>query len=158
EVVSARGSEDEVHSEGRLIVGELGAASRRVDIAAIAARCSTVVGREEVYAVMERHGMEYGESFRAVEEVRGNGREALARIEMPSSVLGEAAAYVLLPSVVDAALQAVVGLDLGGGAGAWMPMAAKRVTIHDRVGERMYAHARGGGVGGNAVVDIDLVT
>ena len=73
-----------MHARGtlRLAKGESAPAALE-SLAAIQARCPDVHSGAELYAAMERRGLEYGPSFQGAEQVwRGDG-ESLALVHLP---------------------------------------------------------------------------
>nr|UQK84963.1 hypothetical protein [Archangium gephyra] len=158
------GSEEQLHSQGRLVLngadGQGARQARRVDLTGVKGRCDSVLAKEELYRGLRQQGLEYGATFQTIQELRFNGTEALASIQLPEDISGEAEQYVLHPSVMDAALQTSAGLGMGEG-GAWLPFAVEAVEVFQRTPARSHAYARrssGKGERGIARYDIDLVS
>ncbi len=67
-----------------------------------------------VYERLRALGMEYGPSFQGIEELWSDGRTAVARLALPAAA-DRAGPWEVNPALVDAAVQAAVGLALAGG-------------------------------------------
>ncbi|SEO31193.1 polyketide synthase dehydratase domain-containing protein, partial [Bradyrhizobium sp. OK095] len=108
-----------IHSQGRVVLGPIGRVAN-VDVGALQMRCSDrAFSAEQSYARFEMQGLNYGPSFRGIRDlsvgVDAVGRtQVLGRLEVPVCVAQTIDAYVLHPSLMDAALQASIGLSAGG--------------------------------------------
>ncbi|MFR9728369.1 SDR family NAD(P)-dependent oxidoreductase [Saccharopolyspora sp. MS10] len=142
-----------IHGRG---VVERGAAEppARLDLDGLLARTGRRVAHEEVYAHFERMGIGYGPSFRAVRELHVGADLAVARLRLPEEGR-DGGAWTLHPAVLDAAVQAALGLSLRGDgteAATALPFAVEEVRIHGPSPEagwavvRPSAHDRGGEV------------
>ncbi|MCB0196728.1 MAG: AMP-binding protein, partial [Anaerolineae bacterium] len=100
--ISSRG---EVHSQGKLVVGQAGAL-KPLDLGAIQARCHSMIESDDCYRRFEAQDLAYGPAFQVIEKLIYNEREALARLRLPTRL--ETAEYGLHPSMLDAALQATL--------------------------------------------------
>jgi len=74
-------------------------------VAVISERCAHEVTGEGCYEVLQRHGLEYGERFRRLEQLRVCAGEALGSVRNEDDLLGSG---LLHPAVVDACLHAIV--------------------------------------------------
>ncbi|MCB0208983.1 MAG: SDR family NAD(P)-dependent oxidoreductase, partial [Anaerolineae bacterium] len=109
-----------LHSRGQLVMGAA-EESQTIDLAAIRQRCLERVTGETCYRRFEEHGLVYGPSFQVIEDVVGNETEALARLRLPAEV--DTARYTLPPSLLDGALQSVMGLTGAQNLGLSLPFA-----------------------------------
>ncbi|MER7986302.1 SDR family NAD(P)-dependent oxidoreductase [Streptomyces noursei] len=84
----------------------------------------------DCYALLARTGMGYGPAFRAVQELHHGADTVLARLRLPEAA---DSSLTLNPAMLDAALQATVGLVLGehGDApeGTALPYAVREVRV-----------------------------
>jgi myxalamid-type polyketide synthase MxaE and MxaD len=64
------------------------------------------------YQLLEKHGVHYGPSFRAIQHLWSKGKESLAFLEIPPSIQSDLEAYQAHPAMLDACLQ-VVAATLG---------------------------------------------
>ena len=102
-------AEPVVHSRGTVAPTERDAAT--LDLAALRAACADeVLDAEWCYATYRALGLDYGRGHRGVESVALGAGQALARLRLPESVADTLGGFVLHPSLLDAALQATVGL------------------------------------------------
>ncbi|WP_096716360.1 SDR family NAD(P)-dependent oxidoreductase [Paraburkholderia acidicola] len=149
------------HSQG-LVSAVAPAACADLDLTQLRARMQhgTVEAATfyEAYAAM---GIAYGPAHRGfVQAAIGEG-ELLAELCLPAAVQVDAHAYVLHPSLLDAAFQATLGLYLLGSradsAQAMLPFALETLEIHRACGERVWAWIRSKGArGGVEKFDIEL--
>lgn len=107
-----------VHSQGVAVLQEAPAIPP-VDVRALRALCTEKpLTPAQCYGAFRAIGLEYGPAHRGLESVAvgvgGDGRRfALADVVLPESIASTAGDFVLHPSVMDAALQAPIGLMLG---------------------------------------------
>ncbi|RUL78905.1 non-ribosomal peptide synthetase [Dyella choica] len=74
------------------------------------------LGADQIYAALNRVGLSYGPAHRALVELFVGEERALARIAMPYVLRMAEGGYVLHPSLLDAALQAAIGMREGDGS------------------------------------------
>src|SRR6185436_558664 len=161
--------EDEVYGRGRVKVGRRDGdgADGKLDVAKIRAQCERPIEVERCYEELAKRGVKYGEGHRGLEEVQlgkdEHGRRFVwARIGVPKAVEGTAEEYGWHPSVLDAALQAGVGLVLGaegkeGAApGMSVPFGVERVEVKGKVGAQAYAWVREAADSGERVRKLDV--
>lgn len=110
-IVSGQAADRVVHSEGastRIAI----AAPSRIDTAAILARPDLVrVGGGTIYQMFRAAGLDYGPAHQAIEELHAGDGLVLAKLVLPAPVAETRDTFVLHPSLVDAALQACIGLN-----------------------------------------------
>ncbi|MCB0191358.1 MAG: SDR family NAD(P)-dependent oxidoreductase, partial [Anaerolineae bacterium] len=139
--VSSEQQERVFHSQGTLAVREPDNRTP-LDIAAIQFRCRSTIEGEACYRWFDIQGLVYGSTFRGLERLSYNEQEALARLRLPAGV--ELAGYGLHPSLLDAALQAVVGLSLSHSGvesiNLSVPFAVQAVTIYGPLPAEAYAY------------------
>jgi polyketide synthase PksN len=110
EISSHDAGDEVVHCQGRAVLRRASAPAP-LDLGQLSGQMER--GRMEpagVYAACTRMGLVYGPSFQAITAVHRGSHQVLARLRLPDSVQATAASYVLHPSLMDAALQAAVGL------------------------------------------------
>ncbi|MGG1948340.1 SDR family NAD(P)-dependent oxidoreductase [Trinickia sp. NRRL B-1857] len=138
-----------LHSQGRAQLGEA-APPAAIAVETLRAQCADKrVDRTQCYALFDERGLHYGESFRAIESLH-IGRDSqgqpqvLAQLAIPAGVAAEP--FVLHPSVMDAALQASLGVRLGesGEASSKMslPFALERLDVWDAAPSNAWAWVR----------------
>ncbi|SOD63843.1 Acyl transferase domain-containing protein [Streptomyces zhaozhouensis] len=153
-----------VHCEGRVRpLTDDDAASRpaAVDLPALRAAAGEPVAASarELYARFAALGLEYGPTLRALDTVRRSAAgEVLARLTLGEPAPASAGSYALHPALLDAALQAAIGLpgaDAAPDGGPGLPFAVRRVTYRRALEPVMWALLRPAADGR---VDIDLCT
>ncbi|MEX3629148.1 MAG: SDR family NAD(P)-dependent oxidoreductase [Burkholderia sp.] len=123
---------EQLHSQGRASTA-LHDAPAPLDLAALGERIAgTAVTAEACYAALEAAGVHCGPAHRALHALTTGEAEVLAELRLPAVVQAQAGAYVLHPSMLDAALQASVALSLSttGGAPAALPFALTSLDIY----------------------------
>ncbi|MCB0207829.1 MAG: SDR family NAD(P)-dependent oxidoreductase, partial [Anaerolineae bacterium] len=143
EIAFAISSSGVVHSQGKLVVGSMGHPPS-LDIAAIQARCLSTLEGADGYARFREQGLAYGPSFQGLVQLSYNAGEALARLRLPDGV--DRSGYDLHPSVLDAALQATVGLGLSRDSQGYqqlgLPFAVQTIDIYEPLPENAWAYVQ----------------
>ncbi|WP_206409758.1 polyketide synthase dehydratase domain-containing protein, partial [Lysobacter enzymogenes] len=105
---------DVPHCQGRIALGAV-ARAPFVDVATVRMRCDlrTVAG-SDYYRVFDLMGLAYGESYRGIEQAFVGADQLLARIRLPAAASAQDG-FHLHPSLLDSALQASIGFEIGDG-------------------------------------------
>ncbi len=114
-----------------------------LDLDAIGARCDRETDVSECYAMLAGAGIAYGPSFRTLTRLRYSSTEVLADLRRADSRTSVLDRGLLPPGVLDGALQAGLGLVLGGGAAsprAAVPFALQELALHGSVPDVAHAH------------------
>ncbi|MBB6249453.1 beta-ketoacyl synthase N-terminal-like domain-containing protein, partial [Rhodanobacter sp. A1T4] len=153
-----------VYSQGVALVDreETLGASATYDLAALREQCAQARwDAPACYAQFEKMGLHYGPGFQGLSELFVGHEQVLARITLPASV--EMDGYVLHPSLLDAALQATLGLQMGaaaqaGGMTLMMPFALGALETRAPCTIAMWAIVRysAGSQAGDAVLRLDI--
>ncbi|UCH94697.1 MAG: SDR family NAD(P)-dependent oxidoreductase [Candidatus Aminicenantes bacterium] len=120
--------------------------NQRLDIGAIKQRCSPGIEGALCYQRTRQAGFQYGPSFRLIKWLypHRKGSEALSMLELPLEYREGFQEFDLHPSVIDAALQTVVGLDHSAAPPVdipYVPFAVEEVEIINPLTENGYAYA-----------------
>ncbi|MBH8599757.1 polyketide synthase dehydratase domain-containing protein, partial [Thermoactinomyces sp. CICC 10523] len=140
--------EEVVHSEG---TAELmtDAVPPVLDLEAVKGECSRrTLTAEEMYEAFARMGIRYGETHRGIAEVHVGEGQVLARLHLPSAAAEAGKGFHLHPGMVDAAIQAGLGLGIDSGRlEPALPFAVEEVEIYGKTGPAMWArvHQETGG-------------
>jgi polyketide synthase PksM len=135
--VYSTADETVVHAQGR--ASAMAGDRPTLDLDALRAACDRMLSAAACYAALEGAGFRYGPAHRGLESVSAGkdmdgARFVLADLIVPPSIEATGASYVLHPSVLDAALQASVGLSLGEAVGGTtllgLPFALARADIY----------------------------
>jgi acyl transferase domain-containing protein len=110
------------------------------------------------YARFARMGLHYGPAFQGLQEMFVGVDRVLARIALPAAVQANHNDYALHPSLLDAALQAVIGLvGAEGDSRLWLPVALDAMEVLAECASAGWALARRrAGDEASAQFDIDL--
>jgi len=145
EILSHTGEQDElVHAHGRVaLTTQTTLAPLTID-ALQEQMCGEVLDGATLYAVCEEMGLHYGPAHRAVQRLVRGEQQLLAQLQLPAQVTDASDEYLLHPSVMDAALQACLGLVVEGGKleRPWLPFALQSLRIFGRCTGSMWAWVR----------------
>jgi acyl transferase domain-containing protein len=111
-----------------------------VDLDAARAVCTESLAAAALYEGMAERSVRFGDSFRAVADVRFGAGEAVGEMAVPDAVAAEWSRYVFHPALLDAALHPLTAL-LPTEA-TYLPIALAEVRLHGAPQARMTAHAR----------------
>ncbi|MGA1868339.1 MAG: thioester reductase domain-containing protein [bacterium] len=143
EVITTNGNNQAIlHSQGKIIYEH--SSDKNVesgDINEIKTRCSQRKERLACYRLFQSKGFAYGPSFQSIQEFWANGTEALSLLTLPADMDDGFRDFGLHPSLMDGALQSVIGLiDNMDSPGLHLPFAMGEVEILQPMPERCYAH------------------
>ena len=117
-----------------------------LDLEALRSRCAQRFSAEQCYRAFASGGLDYGPSFRGIDTLFVGADLALARLSLQPSVADPR--FVLHPSLMDAALQACLGLVAvadepdGSRAGVSLPFALDALEIFGACAPAMWAVVR----------------
>lgn len=98
-----------IHSQGSAVLVEL-KEHYKLDIQGIKSKCDRyILSAEQCYAAYKAVGISYGPGHQGIDKLYAGTGQALAKLRLPSSVLDTSNQYFLHPSIMDSALQAVIG-------------------------------------------------
>ncbi|HET8891422.1 MAG TPA: SDR family NAD(P)-dependent oxidoreductase [Candidatus Angelobacter sp.] len=161
EIYSRDSEQEVVHCQGRALWSEQFEPAR-IDIEQLKSEMGQgKLERDSVYAAWDRMGAIYGPAFQGIISLHLGNRQVLSQLRLPSSVLDKTGAYVLHPSMMDAALQGAVGLIDGLSEGLpRVPYALDSLRSIVPCSQRMFAWVRyvpgSQAEGQHAKLDIDL--
>jgi acyl transferase domain-containing protein len=153
--------QETVHCRGHITFNTQASPSR-IDIARIREHMSAgELGPEEIYAAFERTGLHYGPAHRGITTIyRGDG-QSLAQLRLPPVVESSEQEYLLHPSIMDSAVQALIGLtaDLRQLVDKpFVPFALQYLHVVAGCGRDMWAWVRNspGTPSGHDVTSVDI--
>ncbi|MGW3569213.1 SDR family NAD(P)-dependent oxidoreductase [Streptomyces sp. NPDC000941] len=142
-------------SAGAHVVHSRGVGSRRratpppfLEIEVLKSRMDTaVLDVEAYYETLCAAGLDYGGAHRVLRDIRLGDGEALASLALPDAVADTRDDFVLHPSMLDGALQAVFAPEVHAprGGGTWttpLPFALDRLEVFEATPESGYAWIR----------------
>jgi len=139
-----------------------------LDLIRLRSECDRIsLDAAQCYQAFNRVGLDYGPAFQAIEAVYVGDSKVLAKLRLPACVPPTGAGDLILhPSLMDAALQATLGLSFLGGDHSVssgdlktaMPFALGALEMYGPCAATMWALIRyaGGSHGGDTVQKIDL--
>ena len=139
------------HVTGKLRRGQSNESPKHVELQEIRHRCSLEIAKSDFYQQFHQAGLQYGPCFQGVERLWGGEGEALAQIQVPAALEADVEAYLLHPSILDAAFQVLLGTiavrALRGGLddqaeGIYLPVRIDRVQFYQHPGTKLYSYAR----------------
>ncbi|MGX4256847.1 SDR family NAD(P)-dependent oxidoreductase [Bacillus sp. YH3-2-B2] len=138
----AEGEEPLVFFQGKAVLEETERAPV-LDVEAVQARCGgRRMSKAECYEAFDSLGITYGPSHQALDAVYAGSGEVLAKLTLPPSAREEKEPFILHPSMLDAALQASIGLVLSDGSASgrpFLPFALRDMQVFSACRETMWA-------------------
>jgi polyketide synthase PksN len=131
------------HSQGKLSFegsDSVEAAAEYFEIEAIKGRCVNQINGSNCYRLFKERGMNLGESFQVVRELYSNQTEALAWLQLPQSKLRNFRDFILHPSLMDGALQTMVGTVDQKIKSLHIPYAMEELEIMGDLTEKCYSY------------------
>jgi polyketide synthase PksN len=126
------------------VTGEHGNRNEPIDIAEVKKRCPVRKSGAECYRLFENANLTYGPSFRGIQELFANEKEAVALIELPSGLRENFAQFELHPLIMDGAFQTIIGLagnQKEGHDTTSLPFALGEVEMIGPLTEKCYVYA-----------------
>ncbi|MFF7995598.1 SDR family NAD(P)-dependent oxidoreductase [Kitasatospora xanthocidica] len=134
---------DTVYAQGVARVRERdGEDGPRLDLDALRAACDPAgLPGADCYAAYDTIGITYGPAMRGLSTLWLGDGAVLARLDLPAG--GSADPYTAHPGLLDAALQACIGVaDDGGRGGAALPFSVEEVELLGALPDRAWAWVR----------------
>ncbi len=137
------------HASGRCRREKLRSVSMPLDVDTVRARCTQQLPADYAYRLFRDVGLEYGPTFRAIEELWYGPREALARLTLPAELAtSEATGFLFHPALLDACLHTLFGaLNLNGEdadcrGNVFLPVSVRQLRVYDAPTATLFSHAR----------------
>lgn len=134
-----------LHSQGELHIKTDSSvpATEWIDLEDIKQRLSYSMTREQCYEAFKEVGLTYGPSFQGIQKLSYNESESLALIELRDELRSNFGKFVLHPSLMDAAVQSVIGiLGLAQTQAMSVPYALEEVQIISEPTQKCYAYVK----------------
>lgn len=139
---AGRGDDWTLHAGGRLSTTPASAEpADRLVPASVQGRCDTHIAGGVYYAELRALGLEFGEGFRGLVGVWRREGEALGRVVLPDSLVGDARAYTVHPALLDACFH-LLGAPLPDQRDdvAYLLIAIDEMRVHTRPGTSLWNH------------------
>ena len=146
EVEIARASTQDVYVQGELLYRPKGEAvpDEWLDLAALRAEGVLEEDKAAIYESFRRMGFLYGSSYQVTEARYRGPKGTLARLRLPEHLRAGFAAFVLHPSLLDAAARTCLAIGTESSrksAGPLVPFALSDLEIRHPLTEECYAYA-----------------
>lgn len=134
-----RDGERTIHSQGTARVNNRGE-DIKIDIQTLLQRnWDKEILPDEFYAAFTKMGIEYGPAHHGIDHIYTSKETVLAKLSMPSSVMGNSQQYLLHPSMMDSAFQTIVALISDStGNSAVIPYAIDEVEVFGNCNRTMW--------------------
>ncbi|MFG2590380.1 SDR family NAD(P)-dependent oxidoreductase [Streptomyces sp. NPDC048438] len=143
-----------VHSQGRIQSGAAPATRPRLDLETLRTECGRYeMAATEAYLVYRRQGIAYGPTFQGLRRLLVGDAQVLAELALPEAPEYGPGTHVLPPGLLDASLQASIGLRHG--TDLRLPYAVEEVEILGPCEPIMWAWLRSTTDSGDTF-DVDL--
>ena len=132
--------EPTIHCSGRLELHSPELLSR-IDVNSIKSEKNLqMISPQDCYKKFTELGLEYGLHLKAIRELYAGNNLCLAKLQLPSGMEDTFGQYSLHPSLMDAALQAAIGLPIISGSllKTALPFALDQFEIYNRCTETMW--------------------
>ncbi|WP_437581603.1 SDR family NAD(P)-dependent oxidoreductase [Sorangium sp. So ce887] len=142
----------EVHCQGSIEAQPALPPSEALDLQAIFARCSSSSGKDELYRLFARNGLEYGPSFQVLDTLRWNEQEAVGTVDTENA--SRCAAGIL-----DGGLQSAVGLSVSNetaGGAQFVPYFAERFHQSSRLADVRHYYVKQQQTAAKGVIAFDV--
>ncbi len=111
-----------------------------IDVKSVKAECHRRMDRMECYDILSRGGIIYGQSLCIIDEIYSGGKEAIALLKLPQFLCRDTFDFIIHPSIIDGALQSIIGIDLEDGSGPYIPFSIGEVKILKPLNDSVYVY------------------
>jgi len=115
-----------------------------MDIETIKSRCQEIISGERCYELFRLGQLNLGNSFQSIQELYVNDAEVLAVLQLPDHLKASFKDYKLHPSLIDGALEAVIGFagaDMESGR-VRLPFMLGEIEILGDLTERCFSYVK----------------
>lgn len=147
EVISQEQNEQEIlHGRGQIEYAALSqeGVKEYLDLDTIRSRCPSLITGLECYQLFIKGGLKLGKSFQSIQKLYFNENEVLASIQLPEHLKENFHEYLLHPTIMDGALEAVIGMvsAKARNGGVTLPYYIGEVEILGELTEKCFSYAR----------------
>ncbi|MDF5715053.1 MAG: amino acid adenylation domain-containing protein [Rhizonema sp. NSF051] len=119
-----------LHTSGKLLTKQKELVEKRVDLAAIKAQSTQEMPIVELYQRFQEQDLNYGSSFRGMEQLCYHEKAALGKIKLAEELVWEIADYQLHPVLLDIALQVMEAISPSEGKQiSYVPVGLERLLV-----------------------------
>ncbi len=154
-------TESLIHAQGKIIYGADSSKieTKELDLAALKEQCTESLTQEAIYSFFRSMGVEYGRSFQVIQEIFFSPHAALVRIQLPAHLEQEAEQFVLHPSLLDGALQTIVGFnreETSKKPDLYLPFSIDEIIIFDKLPATCYVYVTKTSEGSSLKFDMQI--
>lgn len=130
-----------LHSQGRVSLTIPDYHNESIDIPALELRCKKgYISAVQCYKRLADMGLDYGPAHQALQHIYLGERSVLAQIKLPSKVKADAEQFFLHPSMMDAALHALIGFTSDTTSQPLIPFSVDRIDIWKPTPSHLWAY------------------
>ncbi|QYO64673.1 polyketide synthase dehydratase domain-containing protein [Leptolyngbya sp. 7M] len=111
-----------------------------IDLETLRCSFSETYSASEHYRYCQQQGLNYGESFQAVQQIWRSEAEALGRIHLPASIAPEP--YYLHPVLLDAAFQVIAAVQPVTARATYLPVSVARLSWFKQTGSLLWSYVK----------------
>ena len=132
-----------LHASGKVLVEEKSPRPPHAHLVALPAQYTEEISVKDYYQQFREREIDYGPSFRAIEQLWRQQGEALGQIRLPEALVLEVGDYKLHPVLLDACFQ-VLGTAFpdDGKQDAYLPVSLERLRLYCRPSTRLWVQAQ----------------
>jgi len=131
----------QIHAQGQLTYqSQATTDAENLDLEAIQNRCPESWDQAKCYRLFQAVGLSYGPGFQSIQALYRNDTEALSRLVLPASLQSGFNDFVLHPTLMDGALQTVIGLMGSSTSGTPLPFALAEVSLIKPLPEQCFSY------------------
>ncbi len=135
-------SEKTIHSKGTAVIGDIATVPPLNIEAYKTSFLEGHIDKATVYNAYDDIGIAYGDAHQSIEEIHLGQSSILTKLTLPSVVSDTLNDYMLHPSLLDGALQSIMGLNLKKGAkDPSLPFALEKMDMYQPCTSTMWVHA-----------------
>lgn len=145
--ISSFGEENEylAHSEGRILFSNQNKLNveNNKPVKELKENCVRKMDGSYLYSLFKDNGFDYGDTFQTIKEFSISKTFALSKLVLADSLKGSFNEFILHPSIIDGALQTVIGLiHNDDNFVPHLPFAIDEIEIFRPISEVCYAYAK----------------
>lgn len=135
-----------VHATGRIVYQQKASVAPlgHIDLASVRSRCTKAQSPDEVYRQIHAEGLKVGETFMPMRSIVLNEAEALAELQLPTSVANTLDDYLLHPTMLTGVFQTALINNRfdGNDERHFIPVAIERLQLAGCIGAECYVYSK----------------
>ena len=132
-----------LHASGKLLVRDKELPVEKCDLATLQSKCQQEISVDLLYQRNREQNINYGSSFRAMEQVWRHETIALGKISLPEQLSAQVEEYQLHPVLLDASLQVLDATFLEDDyQNTYVPFGVERLLFYTRPSADIWCYAQ----------------